>query len=54
MIIYQIFAWKEICLIDHSKTLKTQYLNGSKLHVNRRGALILQNTVCKFLSKIFN
>ena len=45
---------RNICLIDHSKTLKTQYLNGSKLHLNRRSAPVLQNTLCKFLSKIFN
>ena len=45
---------RNIYLIDHSKTLKTHHLNGSKLHLNRRGAPILQNTVCKFLSKIFN
>ena len=43
-----------ICLIDHLKTLKTQHLNGSKLLLNRRGAPILQNTLCKFLSKNFN
>ena len=43
---------RNIYLIDHSKTLKTQHLNGSKLHLNRRG--VLQNTLCKFLSKIFN
>ena len=43
-----------IYLIDHSKTLETQHLNGSKFHLNRRGAPILQNTMCKFLSKIFN
>ena len=48
-------------LIYHSKTLKTQplngnnsqHLNGSKLHLNRIGATILQNIVCKFLSKNF-
>ena len=45
---------RNIYLIDHSKTLKTQHLNGSKLHLNRRGAPILQNTFCKFLSKIFH
>ena len=45
---------RNIYLIDHSKTLKAQHLSGSKLHLNRRGAPILQNTVCKFLSKIFN
>ena len=45
---------RSIYLIDHSKSLKTQHVNGSKLHLNRRGCPILQNTVCKFLSKIFN
>ena len=43
---------RNIYLTEHSKTLKTQHLNGSKLHLNRRGAPILQNTVCKLLSKI--
>ena len=38
-----------IYLIDHSKTLKTQHLNGSKLHLNRRDDPILQNTFCEFL-----
>ena len=50
----KLFMERNIYLIDHSKTLKAQQLNGSKLHLNRRGAPILQNTVCKFLSKIFN
>ena len=44
---------RNIYLIDHSKTLKTEHLKGSKLHLNRRDAPILQNTFCKFLSKIF-
>ena len=42
---------RNIYLIDHSKTLKAQHLKGSKLHLNRRGTPILQNTLCKFLSK---
>ena len=45
---------RNIYFIYHSKTLKTQHLNGSKFHLNRRGSPILQNTVCKFLSNIFN
>ena len=44
---------RNIYLIDHSKTLKTEHLKGSKLHLNRRDAPILQNTFCKFLSNIF-
>ena len=45
---------RNIYLIDHSKTLKTEHLNGSKLHLNKRDVPILQNTDCKFLSKTFN
>ena len=45
---------RNIYLIDHIKTLKTKHLNGSKLHLNRRGAPILQKPLQKFLSKIFN
>ena len=41
---------KNIYLINDSKTFKTQHLNGNKLHLNRRGGLILQNTLCKSLS----
>ena len=47
----------EICfesnflLIDHSKTLKLHHLNGSKLHLNRRGTPILQNTFPKALGR---
>ena len=32
-------------LIDHSKILKSQQLNMSKLHLNRNGTPILQNTI---------
>ena len=42
---------RNMYLIDHSKT---QHLNGSKLHLNSRGARILQNIVCNFLSNISN
>ena len=45
---------RNIYLIDYSKILKTYHLNGNKLHLNGRGAPILQNTMFKFLSKIFN
>ena len=34
-------------LIDHSKTLKSQHLNGDKLHLSRRGTPKLQNTLTK-------
>ena len=42
-----------INLFDHSETLKTQDRNDSKSHLNKRSAHILQNTVCKVLSKTF-
>ena len=45
---------RNFLLIDHSKTLKPQHLNGSKLHLNRRGTPILQNTFTKVLSSIFS
>ena len=45
---------RNFLLIDHSKTLKPQHLNGNKLHLNRRGTPILQNTFTKVLSSIFS
>ena len=45
---------RNFLLIDHSKTLKSQHLNGNKLHLNRRGTPILQNTFTKVLSSIFS
>ena len=45
---------RNFLLIDHSKTLKPQHLNGSKLHLNRRGTPMLQNTFTKVLSSIFS
>ena len=45
---------RKFLLIDHSKTLKSQHFNGSKLHLNRRGTPILQNNFTKVLSSIFS
>ena len=45
---------RNFLLIDHSKTLKSQHLNGNKLRLNRRGTPILQNTFTKVLSSIFS
>ena len=44
---------RNIYLFDRSETLKTQDRNDNKSHLNRRSAHILQNTVCKVLSKTF-
>ena len=52
------FDWtlfrKRFFINNHSKTLKPQHLNESKLHLNRRGTPILQNTFTKVLSSIFS
>ena len=45
---------RNVLLIEHSKTLQSQHLNGSKLHLNRRGTPILQNTFTEVLSSIFS
>ena len=45
---------RNFLLTDHSKALKSQHLNGNKLHLNRRGTAILQNTFTKVLSSIFS
>ena len=45
---------RNILLIDYSKTLKSQHLNGSKLHLNRRGTPILRNTFTEVLCSIFS
>lgn len=43
---------RNICLIRQSKSLKTQHLNGSKLHLNRRGAPSLQTPCVSFYQEI--
>ena len=50
----ELYFERNFLLIDHSKILKSQDLNGSKLHLNRRGTAILQNTFTKVLSSIFS
>ena len=51
---------KEICnrknflLIDHNNAIKASYLNSSRLHLNRKGANILRNSLQQHISKIFN
>ena len=45
---------RNFLVIDHSKTLKSQHLNGNKLHLNKRGTPILQNTFTMVLSRIFS
>ena len=51
---------KEMCnrknffLTDHSKKIKASHLNSSKLHLNRKGANILRNSLTQHTSKVFN
>ena len=45
---------RNFLLIDHSKTLKSHHLNGSKLYLNSKGTPILQNNSTKVLSTIFS
>ena len=45
---------RNVLLTDYSKTLKSQHFNASKLHLNRRGTSILQNTFSKVLASIFS
>ena len=44
---------KNIFLIDHGKKIKANYLNSSKLHLNRRGARILSTSFLQHISKVF-
>ena len=41
-----------IFLIQHDKTIATRHLNGSKLHLNKRGTEILSNTFTESISNI--
>ena len=51
---------KELCkknnifLIQHDKTITARHLNGSKLHLNKRGVEILSNTFIESISNIVN
>ena len=46
-------ANKNINLIDHSKNIKHQHLNKSKLHLTKRGTNILSTTFVRKMSNIF-
>ena len=44
---------KNINLIDHSKNIKHQHLNKSKLHLTKRGTNILSTIFVREISDIF-
>ena len=41
-------------MINHDKTITTRYLNGSKLHLNKRGTKVLSNTFIESTSNIIH
>ena len=43
---------KNIFLIQHDKAITTRFLNGLKLHLNKRGTEILSNTFIESISNI--
>ena len=44
---------KNINLIDHSKTIRTQHLNKSRLHLTKKGTSILSSTFIREIKNIF-
>ena len=44
---------KKINLIDHSKSIKPQYLNKSRLHLTKKGTSILSSTFIREIKNIF-
>ena len=44
---------KNINLIDHSKNIKHQHLNKSKLHLTKRGTNISSTTFVREISNMF-
>ena len=45
---------KNFFLIDHSNRIKASHLNSSKLHLNRKGAKILNSSFVRHISKVLN
>ena len=44
---------KSINIVDHSKNIKYQHLNKSKLHLTKRGTNILSTTYVREITNIF-
>ena len=44
----------ESCKEQHDKTMTNRHLNGSKLHLNKRGTEILSNTFTESISNIIH
>ena len=45
---------RNVNFIDHSKSIKPQHLNKSRLHLTRRGTSILSTTFVREISNIFH
>ena len=41
---------KNLCCINHDKKITVKHLNGSKLHLNKKGTSILSNTFVESIS----
>ena len=49
-----LFQANNVNFIDHSKSIKPQHLNKSRLHLTRRGISILSTTFVREISNIFH
>ena len=45
---------KNICLIDHSRKIKSHHLSRGKLHLSKKGSTVLSNTFVGEISRVFN
>ena len=45
---------KNVNFIDHSKSIKPQHLNKSRLYLHRRGTSVLPTTFVREISNIFH
>ena len=45
------FSHRNIAYIDHSSSIQQNYINESKVHLNRYGTIVFAKTFSKFLSE---
>ena len=45
---------RKLDLINHSKKIKSNHLNGGKLHLNQKGLKILGDALLKEMFNVFN
>ena len=49
-----LYQAKNLDFIDHSKSIKPEHLNKSRMHLTRRGTSILLTTFVREISNIFH